>query len=186
MKMETYLIEQINNRLKDDKTTVDIILNIREYLKKFEGKKITKRALQPITDIINEAYGEKVKHVGLEKSGNCYRVRYYLKSYQEYNTLDLCLLEDREGAIEPFNMAWYDNDNQSRVKYLQDRIAKLENTEGQEKLINLVSEKARALNTLLEEFRSINSDDLMEPWKYVADDCVNLSSMSRERYFELV
>lgn len=183
--METYLIEQINKRLKDDTIRLEILLNIREYLKKFEGKKITKRALQSLTNIVNEAYGFEVRNAYLEKSGNCYRLRYYAKHYQEYNTVDLCLLEEWEGAIGAFEMAWFDNDHESSINYLQKRIEKLENTEGQEKLVNLVSEKARALNEALEEFRSISRDNLIEPWWYVADDCVNLDSLSKQSHFDL-
>ena len=69
---------------------------------------------------------------------------------------------------------------------MKQRVAKLEDTEGQERLVNLVSEKARALNEALEEFRSISRQSLIEPWWYVADDCVNLDSLSKQRYFELV
>lgn len=186
MKMETYLVEKINKALTDDKILLEIFVNIREYVKKFEGKKITKRALQPITDIVNEAYGFEVKNVILEKHGNTYRVRYYAKSYQEYNTLDLCMLEDWEGAIEPFTMAWFDEQHSRQMDYTRERIAKLESTEDQEDLIRIVAEKARALNELLAEFRDITDNDkLMSPWRYHATECVNLDSLTKNYYFDL-
>lgn len=186
MKMETYLIENINKKLQDDKIALEILLNIRTFVKNFEGKKITKRALQPIAEIINEAYGFEVRGVYLEKSGNCYTVRYYKESYQEYNTVDLCLLEEWEGAISPFDLEWYDNNHEYRIKHLRERIEKLEKSEAQEKLVNVVAEKARALNAALEDFRNLNREDLMEPWKYDIDDCVNVRSLTRELRFDLV
>ena len=184
--METYLIEQINKALADDKRLLEIYVNIREYLENFEGKKITKRALQPITDIINEAYGFEVKNVILEKDGNTYRVRYYAKSYQEYNTIDLCMLEGWEGAIEPFTMEWFDKQHSRQMDYTRERIEKLEKTEDQEKLIKLVAKKARALNQLLTEFREFDNNKLMNPWRYHATECVNLDTLTKNYYFDLV
>jgi len=187
MKMETHLFETIEKALKDDRILLEIYLNIREYVKKFEGKKITKRAMQPITDIVNKAYGFEVRNVILEKNGNTYRVRYYAKSYQEYNTVDLCTLEDWEGAINPFSMAWFDEQHSRQIDYTRERIEKLENTEGQEKLVKMVTEKARALNELLADFREFtNNSKLMTPWRYHAEGCVNLDNLTKDYYFELV
>ena len=186
MKIEAYLVDTIEKLLKDDKILLEIYLNIREYLHKFEGKKITKRALQPLTDIVNEAYGFEVKNVILEKHGNTYRIRYYAKSYQEYNTIDLCMLEGWETAIEHFSMEWFDKQHTRQIDYTRERIAKLENTEGQQKLIELVAEKSRALNELLAEFREFDDNDLMSPWRYHARECVNLDSLTKNYYFELV
>ena len=187
MKMETYLIEKIEKALANDKILLEIYVNIREYVKSFEGKKITKRALQPITDIINKAYGQECRYVGLEKDGNTYRVRYYFKSYQEYNTLDLCMLEGWEGAIEPFNMAWFDEQHNRQMDYTRERIEKLEKTKDQDELIKIVAEKARALNTALAEFRDMSqNDELMSPWRYHATECVNLDSLTKNYYFDLV
>jgi len=186
MKMETYLIEKIEKSLKNDKILLEIYVNIREFLKKFEDKKITKRALPAITDIVNKAYGFEVKNVILEKNYNNYRVRYYAKSYEEYNTIDLCMLDDWEGAIEPFNMAWFDKEHSRQIEYTRERIAKLEDTEGQEKLVKMVSEKARALNELLADFREFDDIELMTPWRYHATECVNLDKLTKNYYFDLV
>jgi len=185
--METYLIEKIEKALKDDRILLEIYVNIREYVKNFEGKKITKRALQSLTDIVNKAYGFKVRNVILEKSGNTYRVRYYAKSYQEYNTVDLCTLDDWEGAINPFTMAWFDKEHSRQIDYTRERIAKLENIEGQDKLVKMVAEKARVLNALLADFRDITDNDkLMNPWRYHATECVNLDSLTKNYYFDFV
>ena len=142
--------------------------------------------MQPLTDIVNKAYGFEVRNVILEKSGNTYRVRYYAKSYQEYNTVDLCTLEDWEGSINPFAIAWFDDQHNRQIKYTRERIENLENTEGQDKLIKIVAEKARALNEMLAEFREFDDNELMAPWRYYARECVNLDKLTKDYDFNLV
>ena len=157
--------------------------NTKEFLL---GKKITKRALQSLTDIVNKAYGFEVRNVLLEKHCGTYQIRYYAKSYQEYNTIDLCTLDDWEGAIEPFNMAWFDEQHTRQMDYTRERIEKLENSEGQQELVDLVCKKARALNEALAEFREFNDNELMSPWRYHATECVNLDSLTKNYNFDLV
>ena len=84
-------------------------------------------------------------------------------------------------------MAWFDNQHGRQIEYTRERIEKLEKTQDQDDLIKIVAEKARALNELLAEFRDMTQyDKLMSPWRYHATECVNLDSLTKNYYFDLV